>query len=64
MMPTKDVKIGIKPNTILYGINFTSGGTLPKELSGTFTSETLAQRAVNIWNSNRRGNKTSAVVKD
>jgi len=46
--------IAIKPNTSLYQVYFSEGGILPTSLKGLFTSAKDAQKAVDLWESNKK----------
>lgn len=43
----KEIMFVNKPNAVI--IKFASGGELPEELSGEFTSVTFAEKAVQIY---------------
>ena len=45
----KDVSSYVTPNTALWAVKFNQGGELPQQLSGTFTSERLADVAINQY---------------
>lgn len=57
MYGRKEVKIGKVTNSALYGLAFTTGGELPPELSGRFTSPDLARKAVEVANRNKKSTK-------
>lgn len=42
----KEVSTFVCPKTSLYRIKFVPGGELPAQLSGLYTSETLADQAI------------------
>ena len=46
MYGKKEIKIVKIVNSSLFGLTFTSGGELPKELEGRYTSPKLAREAV------------------
>lgn len=45
----KELKIYHVKNTALYKVAFTSGGELPEELSGMYTSPKFAQDAIEAY---------------
>ena len=49
----------IVPNTQHFKIRFTSGGELPEELSGIYTSEKDVEKAVLIYLDRKNGQSTS-----
>jgi hypothetical protein len=49
----KEIQIYIDPKTAFRKLSFTSGGELPEQLSGIFTSEREAMRAVNDYVASR-----------
>lgn len=55
----KELQITIAPNTSHHKISFTSGGELPVELSGLFTSTYEATKAILAY----LGKKESGTIK-
>lgn len=53
----KTIKIYRVKNTALYCINFSEGGSLPAELSGFYTSPSLADKAVKNYLANHKPDK-------
>lgn len=45
----KDVATFICPKTTLHRIKFVQGGELPEKLSGLYTSEALADQAIQAY---------------
>jgi hypothetical protein len=45
----KDVATFVDPKTTMYKVKFVQGGELPEELAGYFTSERLADAAINFY---------------
>lgn len=56
----KEIEIAVKPGTSHYHMYFTTGGQLPKELTGLFVSRRDAERAKNTY----LGNKKSTLKLD
>lgn len=42
----KEIKVVFSDNGVLYKVQFASGGELPKELQGEFTSSREAEKAI------------------
>jgi|8_EtaG_2_1085327.scaffolds.fasta_scaffold22098_2 hypothetical protein len=49
----KELKYVRDPKSTLFNIEFSSGGKLPQGLTGVFTSEIFAQRAIETYLSNQ-----------
>ena len=47
--PKKELKIYQVTNTALYKVAFTTGGKLPKHLSGMWTTPELAQKQIDVY---------------
>lgn len=45
----KEVSTFVAPGTAFYRVKFNSGGELPEQLTGIFTSEKLADIAINCY---------------
>jgi hypothetical protein len=58
----KELKIVQIKNTALYGVQFTSGGELPKDLNQMFTSPKLAADAIERYLNSRTANTKKKAV--
>ena len=55
----KELKVVVAPNTGHFKIIFTSGGELPAELQGLFTSSVYAEKHIAAYLGKKQGSSTS-----
>lgn len=58
----KDISTFIVPNTVMYAIKLNQGGALPERLWGNFTSERLANQAIENYLAGFKVNKDKVEV--
>lgn len=46
---SKELKIRMRKNTVLFEVYYDEGGEIPKELSGLYTNEKVAQLAIDKY---------------
>lgn len=56
----KDIKIERCKDGVNYYLMYEGGGELPKELSGLYTKQSIAQQAIDSYRANRKRGRGTA----